>query len=606
MSHLSLQKNISRLMALLLAVMLLLPCIPAARAEGESGSCGENLSWSLNAGTLTITGSGEMADYSIDNMAPWYDYRDQILQLELPEGLETIGSMAFYECKNLMTVKIPDSVKKIGVFAFSDCEALKMVAFGSNLQGILEAAFQNCYSLKSISLPKSLMVIGVKAFYRCEEITTLRIPSGVVVIGKAAFGYCKSLVSADIQCRMESVPEFMFYACENLTTISLPDTTSAVEDLAFYGCDQLETVHYNGSNQSLEEAQKAMEEKNQSGGSTSPEQTGTQPTAPQSPIVSNPVQKPVTSAGKPEEEETGKREEITAVQGEDATGSLTVEVIPQEGAEDEVNVDLTITVSDPDGWQEAEDILDDLLIRVEPVIPPSERQENVTVEVYIENTEDVDPDFLENLAGEPITVVITTSDGFTWKVDCSKLDPKKDLEKLNLRYILSDGSEDLCSELGVRKCFLLKFQESSEIHVEVMVRVGREWAGHTATLIQNLKGENNKIQSSVVDRDGFAHFYLASIDSRVEYRIAMDLDEPAENAVVPEEMHQEYKEMVQHSPIQYEITGRKSSWNMGLGKVMAILAVVMVSVIVVVGFVMYFWNKQKLKNGYIPDLDDDE
>jgi len=45
---------------------------------------------------------------------------------------------------------------------------------------------------------------------------------------------------------------------------------------------------------------------------------------------------------------------------------------------------------------------------------------------------------------------------------------------------------------------------------------------------------------------------------------------------------------------------------MGLGKVMAILAVVMVSAIVVVGAVMFFWNKQRLKAGYVPQWDDEE
>jgi hypothetical protein len=45
---------------------------------------------------------------------------------------------------------------------------------------------------------------------------------------------------------------------------------------------------------------------------------------------------------------------------------------------------------------------------------------------------------------------------------------------------------------------------------------------------------------------------------------------------------------------------------MGLGKVMTILAVVMVSMIVIVGFVMYAWNKRRLKMGYVPDLDEED
>ena len=61
-----------------------------------------------------------------------------------------------------------------------------------------------------------------------------------------------------------------------------------------------------------------------------------------------------------------------------------------------------------------------------------------------------------------------------------------------------------------------------------------------------------------------------------------------------------------YQPIKYEITGRKYSWNMGLGKVMAILAVVIVSTISVVGIVMYIYNKRRLQAGYVPQWEDDD
>ena len=112
MSHKKLQQNISRLMALLLVFALMLCATPAVHAEGESGSCGSNLTWSLNGGTLVITGSGAMTDFPESTMAPWYPYREEILRLELPSGLTSIGNLAFYECKYLTAVVIPSSVAK--------------------------------------------------------------------------------------------------------------------------------------------------------------------------------------------------------------------------------------------------------------------------------------------------------------------------------------------------------------------------------------------------------------------------------------------------------------------------------------------------------------
>ncbi len=50
---------------LLLALCL---CLCGAAAETQSGSCGENVTWTLDEnGLLTISGSRPMADYSWGN-----------------------------------------------------------------------------------------------------------------------------------------------------------------------------------------------------------------------------------------------------------------------------------------------------------------------------------------------------------------------------------------------------------------------------------------------------------------------------------------------------------------------------------------------------------
>ena len=91
----------------------------SANAE-ESGTCGPDLRWHLtDNGVLTISGKGEMYDYSYSKRAPWgkYDIKRNIIG----DSITTIGGRAFYNCSALTSVTIPNSVTTIGEYAFHDC-----------------------------------------------------------------------------------------------------------------------------------------------------------------------------------------------------------------------------------------------------------------------------------------------------------------------------------------------------------------------------------------------------------------------------------------------------------------------------------------------------
>ncbi len=83
----------------------------------DSGSCGANIAWELdNGGTLSISGMGEMTDYSRDS-SPWYG-NTAIKHIVISDGIVVIGRHAFSECTGLQTVSIPKSVAQIGYCAF--------------------------------------------------------------------------------------------------------------------------------------------------------------------------------------------------------------------------------------------------------------------------------------------------------------------------------------------------------------------------------------------------------------------------------------------------------------------------------------------------------
>ena len=68
----------------------------ASTLNAMEGMCGDSLEWEIsNSGVLTISGYGEMENYSSGN-APWYSERSNIKKIKIKEGVTTIGNYAFY------------------------------------------------------------------------------------------------------------------------------------------------------------------------------------------------------------------------------------------------------------------------------------------------------------------------------------------------------------------------------------------------------------------------------------------------------------------------------------------------------------------------------
>lgn len=587
-------KNISRLVAVLLVLLLLIGAFPTVFAA-ESGSCGSALSWSFADGTLTITGSGDMTDFPEDTMAPWYHLREEILKVSLPEGMTSVGSLAFYECKKLTAVVIPSSVTRIGNYAFANCTGIQLLNLGSGVEVIGEGAFADCYEIASLTLPGSLKSIGLKAFYRCEAITTLTVPSSVAAIGMEAFGYCKSLVSANVQAQITEIPEFLFYACQNLTSIKLPDSAENISEFAFRGCDQLSTVYYDGETKTPEQIQQII-----AAGVPNFDGSGN--------VTSGDVGDIVISGNATENPDGTITQENTAVnRGENSTVSTTVtNTHPADSLTGQITTDIIVTVEGEDGWKEATHAVTDALKDVNDTVTSTGSTNTPPhITIYVKDSNEIDQEFVDNLTGRDVTVTVITQDGSQWQFNGTDLDSETDSEGYDLRYEVTPGDPELCQELGTDRCFVVKFLASAQVNAEVLIRLDPALSLQNATLFQRDK-ELKRIQSSVVDHDGFAHFYLASVNDRTDYYVAMNLPDAQQVAIIPEELHEDYGTPEFVEPIKYEVTGRTSSWGMDIKQVTFILAGGMLGAVIIIGVVMFVLNKRKLKKGYIPDIGDDE
>ena len=183
----------------------------SANAE-ESGTCGPNLRWHLtDNGVLTISGKGEMNDYSanyFENRAPWRGY--DIKRIIIGDGVTTIGVYAFAGCSSLTSVTIPNSVTTIGEEAFEGCRALISVTIPNSVTKIGDSAFEDCSALTSVTIPNSVTKIGDRAFEYCRALTSVTIPNSVTKIGDHAFDYCSALISVTIPNSVTTIGEDAF------------------------------------------------------------------------------------------------------------------------------------------------------------------------------------------------------------------------------------------------------------------------------------------------------------------------------------------------------------------------------------------------------------
>ena len=231
------------------------------------GSCGDNLNWVLTSdGKMTVSGKGTMRDYSSAKLVPWYQYREQVVAIELGKEITSIGNFAFYGLPNLKKVSIPEGVNSIGGFSFKGCTALTDVKLPTTLKKLGESAFfgcsslreieipeglytvwgytfKNCTKLEKVTFPSTLVKIDEAAFYGCSSLKTLTIPDNVSIIGIYCFKNCTSLSSVQLSANIQQIREAVFYGTA-ITELKVPDKVTSIGAYAFKNCTKLKNVTF--------------------------------------------------------------------------------------------------------------------------------------------------------------------------------------------------------------------------------------------------------------------------------------------------------------------------------------------------------------------------
>ena len=265
----------------------------------NSNSCGEGLTWKLSNGTLTISGTGWMEDFS--GFAPWYSQCAQIKKITISEGVTSISQHAFEDCINVTSISIPDSMRELNAYCFLACKSMKSITIPQSVTRIGNGVFDACEKLTDIyyggtdaswknittdftGLGDNVKIHSTGVFTgKCgdnltwtignNEVLTIsgtgRIPdyntsygekntapwygyayqikevvlgSGVQNIGNDAFAGCYCMMDITIPDGVTSIGDSAFDGCSALTEISIPGTVSSIGDSVFSGCSALTEI----------------------------------------------------------------------------------------------------------------------------------------------------------------------------------------------------------------------------------------------------------------------------------------------------------------------------------------------------------------------------
>ena len=148
-------------------------CVECGRIKGEvgeKGSCGDSLTWEIyDSDVLCITGTGAMADYDIDNPAPWSG--KNIRYCRLGKGITSIGASAFENCTSLEIIELEEGITSINGYAFYGCTSLKELELPKSLKSIGENAFEGCTSLQKVTAYPKLTSLKNTSFRKCSALT---------------------------------------------------------------------------------------------------------------------------------------------------------------------------------------------------------------------------------------------------------------------------------------------------------------------------------------------------------------------------------------------------------------------------------------------------
>lgn len=160
---------------------------------------------------------------NVQTIGPWALTNDQGLrEFAVAEGngyFKTVDGILF--SKDMKTLVSYPSARNIEFDKYGQAQNTTDYDIPDGVVTIRSKAFYKCYYVSHISIPDSVTTIEEKAFHRCSDLETLVLPASLASIGKDAFAYCVKLESVTVPAGVTSIGDYAFFNCKNVKQVDM-------------------------------------------------------------------------------------------------------------------------------------------------------------------------------------------------------------------------------------------------------------------------------------------------------------------------------------------------------------------------------------------------
>jgi hypothetical protein len=105
----------------------------------------------------------------------------------IPSTVTSIGSQAFYNCRDLQSINLPASIQSIGQGAFFGCSNLTEINLPDGLGPTLPSYALYGTGITHLTIPGSVKELDGYSVAACNKLKTVTLNEGVNILGKYAF-----------------------------------------------------------------------------------------------------------------------------------------------------------------------------------------------------------------------------------------------------------------------------------------------------------------------------------------------------------------------------------------------------------------------------------